>query len=177
MESTYIPTAPTGYAYHKHLFSDLEVREKYPFILLLILANFIALIPLALGIILLWLPYQYYLYLSTPYAFFAALEIPLIGKIIVGAAIFFASMLFHEWLHGVALQIMGHKAHYAFHKLFLTATIEDGDYLNRRQYLLMTLTPLIVMSVCGGVMLLFFATGHWQIAFDFVVDQYGRFYW
>lgn len=155
MESTYIPAAPQGYAYHKHLFADLEVREKYPFIILLILANFIALIPLAIGILLLWLPYQFYLYFDTPYALLPTVDLPLVLKIILGGIIFFVSMLLHEWLHGVALQRMGHQAHYAFHKLFLTATIEDGDYLTRREYLWMTVTPLLLMTFAGGMLLLF----------------------
>jgi hypothetical protein len=59
-------------------------------------------------------------------------------------------MLLHEWLHGMALRLCGHRPRYAFTKLFLFASIQTGSYLNRRQYLFMTLTPVVVMTVVGG---------------------------
>ncbi len=154
METTYTPTAPQGYFYHTYLFEDWEVREKYPFWVLLVLANFIALIPLVAGILLLWFPYQYYLHIGAPFAQFSAFELSLTGKVVVGGLIIFGSMLLHEWLHGVALQFFRHRPHYAFNKFYLLATIEKGDYLTRQEYLWMTLTPLFLMTVGGGLLLL-----------------------
>lgn len=64
-------------------------------------------------------------------------------------------MLLHEWLHGLALQSFGHKPRYALHKFYLVATIQKGSFLTRREYLLMTLTPLVTMTLVGSVLLLF----------------------
>ena len=91
METIYRPTAPQGYVYHGYLFADWEVREKYPSWVLLLLANFIALIPLAIGIVLLWVPYQYYVHIGLPYAYLPTFELPFVGKIIVGGGIFLDS--------------------------------------------------------------------------------------
>ena len=154
MKSTDNPAPPPGYIFHTNLFSKSAFWEKYPFPVILLLANFVALIPLAIGVILLWLPYQYYLHIGAPYALLPTGQLPFWGKLIVGGLIFFASMLLHEWLHGVALQICGHKPQYAFNKYYLLATIADGDYLTRREYLWMTITPLLVMTIGGGLLLL-----------------------
>lgn len=144
------PNAPPGYVHQRPLFADLFARQKYPDWLLLLWANLIALLPLGGGVLLLWLPYQVYSYSGTPYALLPMWTLPLGWKIIWGALIFVVSMLLHEWLHGLTLQLFGHQPSYAFHKLYLVATIQKGSYLTRREYLFMTLTPVVAMTIIGG---------------------------
>ena len=148
------PTPPRGYIHQRPLFADWDALDRYPQWLVLIFANFIALLPLGGGVLLLWLPYQFYSFNGTPLALLPAWTLPLGWKIILGLLIFLGSMLLHEWLHGLALQLYGHKPSYAFHKLYLVATIAKGTYLTRHQYLIMTLTPLLSMTVVGGGLLL-----------------------
>jgi len=144
------PQPPPGYKHLRPLFADLFAGRKYPDWLLLLWANFMALLPLGGGVLLLWLPYQVYSLNGTPFALLPRWTLPLGWKIIWGALIFVASMLLHEWLHGLTLRRFGHKPSYAFHKLYLVATIQKGSYLTRREYLFMTLTPVVVMTVVGG---------------------------
>ena len=148
------PTPPPGYVHQQQLFADLERVERYPQWLLFILANFIALLPLTVLILLLWLPYQLYAYSGTPLAYLPDWTLPLGWRILLGGIIIFGSMLLHEWLHGLALRLCGYKPRYAFHKFYLLATIQKGSYLTRRHYLTMTMTPLLVMTIVGGGSLL-----------------------
>jgi hypothetical protein len=154
MEQTYTPTPPDGYHYHNHLFADMEHKRSMPFWLLLVWANFVALIPLTGGILLLWLPYQIYRLQGHPLALLPALSLPLPGKILLGIIILISSMLLHEWLHGMALKITGHRPRYSFSAKMLLATIEKGDFLTRTHYLFMTLTPVTVMSLGGWFLLI-----------------------
>lgn len=148
------PKPPSGYVHHRPLFADWDALDRYPQWLVLIWANFIALLPLAAGVLLLWLPYQVYSYSGAPLALRPAWTLPLGWKIAAGIIIFVGSMLLHEWLHGLALQVFGHKPSYAFHKFYLVATIQKGSYLTRRHYLFMTLTPIVMMTLFGGALLL-----------------------
>ncbi len=113
-------------------------------------ANFVALVPLGGGVLLLWLPYQIYSFNGTPFALLPTWTLPLGWQVVWGALIFIGSMLLHEWLHGLALQLFRHRPSYAFHKFYLVATIQKGSYLTRREYLFMTLTPVTVMTIVGG---------------------------
>lgn len=145
-----IPAPPPGYVHERPLFADWGARERHPEWLLLIWANFIALLPLGGGVLLLWLPYQFYSYRGTPLALLPDWTLPTGWKLLLGGLIIFGSMLLHEWLHGVALRLCGHQPRYAFSKLFLFASVQQGSYLNRPHYLFMTLTPVLVMTVVGG---------------------------
>lgn len=123
--------------------------------MLFLLANLIALLPLSIGILLLWVPYQIYLAMGAPLALVPDLQLTPLTLILSGILIFVASMLLHEWLHGLALQVMGHKPIYYFRIGVLFAGLPPGDYLPRAHYLIMTLTPLVLMSVGGfGILLL-----------------------
>ncbi|KAA3654361.1 MAG: DUF3267 domain-containing protein [Chloroflexi bacterium] len=146
------PTAPSGFVYFKPLYEQrLEMPEWMQFLL----ANLIALLPFSLGLLLLWVPYQLYLAMGTPFALMPDLQLAPFTSIVSGILIFIASMLLHEWLHGLALQAMGYKPVYYFKIGVLFAGLQKGDYLSRVHYLIMTLTPLVVMSVTGfGVLLL-----------------------
>ncbi len=147
------PHPPPGYVHARPLFADWGALERYPEWVLLIWANFVALLPLGGGLLLLWLPYQLYSYSGSRFAFFPAWSLPLGWQLVLGALIFFGSMLLHEWLHGVALRLCGHQPRYAFLKLFLVASIQKGSYLKREHYLFMTLTPVVVMTLFGGAAL------------------------
>ncbi len=154
-DSTKAPQAPPGYKHHKHLFGDWETTQKFPFWLLIIWANFIALIPLGLGVLFLWLPYQLYRMVGSPFAFFPDMRFSLPVMIGSGIIIIGGSMFLHEWLHGTALTLLGYKPRYSFNKYYLLATIQDGTFLTRKHYLQMTLTPIIVMTLAGSLLLPF----------------------
>ncbi|WP_420645237.1 DUF3267 domain-containing protein [Candidatus Leptofilum sp.] len=149
------PTPPPGYVHVRPLFADWDLLDKYPRWLVLIYANLVALLPLGGGVLLLWLPYQFYSFNNSPLALWPALTLPLGWKIVLGVLIFMGSMLLHEWLHGLVLQLFGHKPRYVFLKLYLVATIQKGSFLTRRQYLVMTLAPIVTMTLLGGGLLLF----------------------
>ena len=147
-------TAPPGYSHHKKLF----YRYDMPMWRLFLMANFLALIPFGLGLIVLWLPYQFYLALGTPFILFQIPTLPLWITALIGVFIFASSMFFHEWLHGFTLQLMGKKPIYYFRYYYLLAGLSPGEFLTRWQYLRMTLTPLISMTLGGFLLLLFLPT-------------------
>ena len=74
--TSHTPQAPLGYVYHKTLGEEINAKRKRPFWLIIIAANFIALIPLTLGVAGLWLPYQFYKVIGAPYAIYPA-DVPL----------------------------------------------------------------------------------------------------
>ena len=151
MNESHLPNPPHGYFYHGPLFQKRFKRGWLVFLA----ANLIALIPFGLGLLLLWVPYQLYLGFGTPFAVLPTLQMGLVVKIMLGLLIFVLSMLLHEWLHGLALIATGHPPKYYFRMGVLFAGLNENDFLPRRHYLLMSLTPLVVMSVVGFVVLLF----------------------
>ncbi len=148
---TQTPTAPPGFVHFKPLH---EQRLDLPEWMQFFVANIIALLPFSLGLILLWAPYQLYLAMGTPFALMPDLHLAPFTSIVSGILIFIASMLLHEWLHGLALQAMGYTPIYYFKIGVLFAGLQPGDYLPRTHYLIMTLTPLVTMSVGGFAILL-----------------------
>ena len=149
--STETPTAPPGYIHYRKLFKKFNGPQWKIFAL----ANLIALLPFSVGLIVLWVPYQLYLALGAPLAVASDLELAPLTFILSGILIFIASMLLHEWLHGLALQATGHKPIYYFKTLVLFAGLQPGEFIPRAHYLIMTLTPLVVMSVVGfGILLI-----------------------
>ncbi len=144
------PKSPPGYVHLRPLFSDWDSLDRYPQWLVLIWANLMALLPLSGGVLLLWLPYQLYSYNGSQFVIWPTWTLSTGWKIVAGALIIFSSMLLHEWLHGLALKLCGYQPRYAFTKLFLFASIQKGSYLNRRVYLFMTLTPVVLMTIIGG---------------------------
>lgn len=144
------PIPPTGFIFHKKLFKRLDT----PFWKIFVIANFLALLPLLIGLLLLWTPYQLYLAAGAPWALFSSLTMPLWVSILLGLLIFLASMFLHEWLHGIAMSLMGRKPVYYFRSYVLYAGLQKGDYLTRRQYLTVTLMPLLSMSIGGFIFLL-----------------------
>jgi hypothetical protein len=151
MNEPTLPSAPDGFTYHGPLVKRINLPDWQVYIL----ANLLALIPLGIGLLLLWLPYQLYLAMGTPFAVMSSLEWPLSITIPVGVLIFILSMLLHEWLHGVAMYAMGRPPKYYFRWFVLFAGLHEGDYLPRSNYLVMTLTPIFLMSSIGLIVLLF----------------------
>lgn len=138
---------PHGYTYAGELFNDLGMPEWR----WLLYANLLALIPLGVAIVLLWLPYQVYLAFGAPLALPAPEWSPVI-TVVLGIGILLASALLHETLHGVALRALGHTPRLTFARGFLFASI--SGFITRRHYLAMVLTPLLSMSVVGALLLL-----------------------
>lgn len=152
-ESSSLTTPPPGYVHYQNLFADWHAWDNKPAWLLLLWANLVALWPLAAGIILLWLPYQLYRLAGTPLAVYPDLALATGEVVAAGAIIIAASMLVHEWLHGLALLWCGYKPRYGFSKFWLVATVSDGAYLTRQHYLAMSLTPITAMTLMGGLVL------------------------
>ncbi len=147
-------TLPPGYICQGDLFADLA--ETYSSERrLLVAANLLALIPLGVAVVILWLPYQFYVALGAPLALFAAPDWPQWAYWLVGLSVAGASMLVHEGLHGLALVLQGHRPRFGYESGYPYAAIQPGEFITRRQYLVMALPPLTVMTVTGGLLLPF----------------------
>ena len=147
------PQPPAGYLYHGRLFDDLERAVPKPQWVMFIWANLLALLPLSAGIVLLWVPYQVYLLSGTPWSLLPDPHWSTAVSLLVGAVILITSMVVHELLHGLALQLLGHKPRLLIQRGYLTASIGKGQFLNRQHYLIMSLTPPLTMTSLGGVSL------------------------
>ncbi|NDJ60558.1 MAG: DUF3267 domain-containing protein [Chloroflexi bacterium] len=145
-----VSPAPPGYVYRARLFEDFGGPEWY----WLLVGNLLALIPLAAAVLLLWLPYQLYAALGAPLALFAAPAWPPPIFWLVGAGIIVGSMLLHEALHGLALIRLGYHPRLKWASGYFYATIQPGEYLTRRHYLIMVLTPIVSMTLGGTILLL-----------------------
>jgi hypothetical protein len=155
-------SAPSGYICHGDLFADLS--ESYGSGLrLIVVANLLALIPLGVAVILLWLPYQFYVALGTPLALFDNPAWPQWIFLVVGLIVVVGSLFVHEGLHGVALLLQGHRPKFGYESGYPFAAIQPGEFLTRRQYLAMALTPLSVMTLIGSLLLLLLPASLGQI--------------
>ncbi len=146
-------TSPNGYIYHGPLFGRLPSRSKN-YAKRVLLGNFLAIIPLGMGIVGLWLPYQVYIALGLPLAVTPELTWPITLKLLESLLVFVASVFLHEELHAIALRLTGYKPRLSFKRGFLYATICEDDFLTRRDYLIMTLTPVVVLTLAGILALL-----------------------
>lgn len=151
MSADNIPTPPQGYTYHRDLFADWG--NDLSGIWLYVWANVLALVPLMAGVVILWLPYQFYLAMGAPLAFESSLSLSLASAIALGIFIVLTSMLLHEALHGLALRLMGYHPILSFSEGFLWAGLRKGIYLTRSHYLIMSLTPLVSMTLIGGLII------------------------
>lgn len=154
-----ILTIPDGYIAHGDLFGDFDGIPEWRWLLY---ANLLALIPLGIAALLLWLPYQFYAVLGAP------LALPETGwsslvTAIVGVGIILASIFLHEGLHGLALWLLGYHPRLTYKRGFLLATV--SGFITRRNYLIMILTPIITMSVGGALLLLWLpiSIGQWLL--------------
>lgn len=153
---------PSGYTCQGDLFADLS--ETYGSGLrLIVAANLLALIPLGIAVILLWLPYQFYAALGTPLALVADPPWPQWSFWLLGLLIIGSSLLIHEGLHGAALFLQGHRPKFGYESGYPYAAIQPGEFLTRRQYLAMALTPLTVMTLAGIALLLLLPASLGQI--------------
>jgi hypothetical protein len=164
MEEKSPPKPPQGYVHLGHLLGHVEERwEQMSAWRRLTWANLIALIPLAAGIPILWLPYQFYLAWGAPLAYdFDANWAS--GVIIAAGVVSLAiSVVIHELIHGLVLIISGHTPRFLVHYGVPIADIPAGCYLTRKQYLLVALAPLAIMTPAGAVALLFLPPNLGQI--------------
>lgn len=147
---------PAGYRYAANLFGDWddELESGTNRVRLLLNYNLLALIPLAVGVLLLWLPYQFYVLLGNPLSPFPDWSPARAVGLVVGGLIILASMFIHELLHGVALRVMGYPPLFAYYRGYLAASVPPDVFLTRHAYLVMSLTPLLTMTLGGAGLLL-----------------------
>jgi hypothetical protein len=153
-------TPPQGYVFQSDLFHDLKNTPEWYWI---VWGNLLALVPLLVAALLLWLPYQFYVALGTPLALLPDPVLPDWSKWLIGLVVIVASMLLHELLHAAALRMLGYRAHLNYAWGYFYATVEQGQFLTRGHYILMSLTPLTVMTLGGAVLLLLLPATFGQI--------------
>ncbi len=143
-----IEPAPQGYHLDHDLFGDFDGGSQWRWLLI---GNLWALIPLALAVLILWLPYQFYIAIGAPLKLFPDPGWLPITYWVLGVAIIVGSIELHEGLHALALIVLGYRANLRYASGYFFATT-DG-FLTRRHYLIMVLTPLTVMTL-GGIVVL-----------------------
>lgn len=150
---------PVGYVGHGDLFGDFDGIPEWRWLLY---ANLLALIPLGVAVLLLWLPYQFYIAFGAPLAL-AEPGWSSFLTVIVGIMIVVASVMLHEGLHGLALRLLGYRPKLIYARGFLLATV--SGFITRRDYLIMILTPITVISLGGVVLLLWLpvSLGQWLL--------------
>lgn len=155
MENDTYASPPAGFRHQGPLTGNLQQRlGQLPVWQQLLWANLLALLPLSTGVILLWLPYQIYLFLGAPYAYFPTLSWSMTANIIWGILIVLSSIVIHELLHGLVLHLAGHRPFYFIRFGVPHVGMRPGTFLTKNQYLLMALTPFIVMTLLGGLLLI-----------------------
>lgn len=114
--------------------------------------SLLALIPLALAVLLCWLPYQIYAVIGAP---FAAPSPPLPEPLwwLIGGIVLLLSLPLHELIHAAVLCLHGHRPRIGWSFGYLYATLTPGDTLVRRTYLRMCLAPFLIMTLTGGALL------------------------
>jgi hypothetical protein len=150
---------PPEYHFNSRLFDDLSGRPPWMWLLV---GNLSALVPLGAAVLLLWLPYQVYAAVGAPWAAFAAPPWGTVGDVLWAVGLCALLMIAHEVLHTVVLRVFGYQARMGWAFGYLYATLGAGQYLRRNDYLAMTLAPLTVLSLVGGVLVPFLpaALGH-----------------
>jgi hypothetical protein len=155
---TKIEPIPYGYHLSGDLFDDFD---DLPARRWLLIGNLWALLPLAIAILILWLPYQFYAALGAPLALLPDPRWSSLINWIFGALVVLGSMILHERLHGLALMMLGYHAKFNFSSGYFYATT-DG-YLTRHHYVIMVLTPITIMTLGGALVLLFLPVSIGQI--------------
>lgn len=98
---------PSGYTLASDLFEDFDSGSRWRW---LVIGNLWALLPLALAVLILWLPYQFYATLGAPLAVWSDPDWSAAARWIVGALIVAMSIALHEGLHALALIALGYRA-------------------------------------------------------------------
>jgi hypothetical protein len=111
----------------------------------------------------LWLPYQFYTALGTPLALFGDPPWPPWGFWIFGLVVIGSSLLLHEGLHGATLLLQGHRPKFGYESGYPYAALQPDEFITRRQYLAMALTPLTTMTVIGSLAVLLLPASIGQI--------------
>jgi len=145
----HIEPSPQGYHLTSDLFGDFDTTSRWRWLLI---GNLWALLPLMLAVLILWLPYQFYAALGAPLALLGDPDWSPAQHWILGALIIAGSIILHELLHALALIVLGNRARLCYSSGYFYATT-DG-FLTRHDYLIMVLTPITVMTLGGGAILL-----------------------
>ncbi len=152
---------PPGYVLKTDLFADFDQPDGlWRFF---VSGNLLALIPLGCAAAVVWLPYQLYAAIGAPLQAIGNPQWPQWAYWVFGLAVILGSMIGHEALHGMALKLCGYRPKFGFAMGYLYASIQPGDFLTRRAYLVMILTPITVISLLGVVMLPFLPVALGQI--------------
>jgi hypothetical protein len=146
---------PDGYVLHGHLFGHLQQKmERMGVWRQMLWMNLLALIPLAGGLLILWLPYQFYLARGTRLALFADPSLSPVALIVTGSILLLSSIILHELIHGIVLHLAGHPPRFFIRLGVPHAAVPQGHFLTRQQYLFMALAPVVFMTSAGGLFLL-----------------------
>lgn len=77
---------------------------------------------------------------------------------LIGLIFLLGILPIHEWLHGVSIAYYGHKPRYGV-KLFVLFATSDGALFRRNEFIRIALAPLVVITLIGGVLMLFLPMG------------------
>ena len=145
------PTPPASYGPPQRLFPDAD----QPTFNLVLRLNFWALLPLTVGILLLWIPYQLYIVYGLNWVLFAEPNWGTMLTVFIYILVFIGSISLHELIHALFIRIFGYRPVLNIHWGFLTAGVPIGEFLRRNHYLAIAVAPLIIMTIFGGLILLF----------------------
>ena len=144
------PAAPSNYTTPQRLFPDAD----QPVFGLVLRLNFLALLPLLVGICLLWVPYQLYIVTGLNWVRFSEPTWGTMVTISIYLLVFIGSMALHELIHALFIRICGYQPVLNIHWGFLTAGVSLGQFIKRNHYLLIAVAPLMIMTIFGGLTLL-----------------------
>jgi hypothetical protein len=133
--------------------------------------NLLSLVPLAISaLLILGALLVYHEELGSPLVVNAlpgALPAPL------GLVLVLTVLPIHEWLHGVTIARCGHRPRYGV-KLFVLFATSDGALFRRDEFIRIALAPLAVITVFGGMVMLFlpFGLAYW-VALAIILNAGG----
>jgi hypothetical protein len=77
---------------------------------------------------------------------------------LLGLALVMIVLPTHEWIHGLVIARYGHQPRYGVKLMVLFAT-SDGALFRRGEFVRIALAPLVVITVIGGLIMLFLPLG------------------
>jgi len=139
---------PPGYHLAGDLFEDFEALPVWRWLLS---ANLWALVPMIGAVLCLWLPYRFYIALGAPYAALPQIAWGDAARAALTISLMLATIPIHEGLHALTLRLLGYPARLLWGRGYFYAT--TTGILTRRHYVRMALTPILVMTTAGGLLL------------------------
>ena len=91
---------------------------------------------------------------------FVIQRLPQSLSLTVGITLVLGMIPVHEWVHGLAMQYYGHPVRYGIKPLKgVVYATSDGAYFWRRQFIIVALAPLVVISLIGLFLAAIFPVG------------------